>query len=54
MCRINTVNGTLGMEWRVGNELTGSEFYLGYINFARSLWVQHPRPLSPIQNRGKE
>jgi len=39
MCGIDTVNGTLGMEWGVGNELTGSEFYLGYIKFSLSLWV---------------
>jgi hypothetical protein len=28
MCGIDTVNGALGMELGVGNELTGSEFKL--------------------------
>ena len=39
MCAIDTVNGTLGVQWGVGNKLTGSEFNLGYIKFARSLWA---------------
>ena len=43
MCGIDTVNGTWGMEWRVGNELTGSEFSLGYNKFSFSSWVQHTR-----------
>jgi hypothetical protein len=43
MCVVDTVNGTLGMEWGVGNELTGSEFFLGYIKFALSSWVQQTR-----------
>ena len=43
ICGIDTVNCTLGMEWGFGNELTGSEFNLGYIKFSLSLWVQHPR-----------
>jgi len=43
MCGIDTLNGTMGMEWGVGNELTRSEFKLGYIKFALSSWVQHTR-----------
>ena len=43
ICGIDTVNSTLGMEWGVGNELTGSEFKLGYIKFALSSWVQRTR-----------
>ena len=41
MCGIDTVNGTLGMEWGVGSEVTGSEFNLRYIKFALSSRVQH-------------
>jgi hypothetical protein len=41
MCGIDTVNGTVGMEWGVGNELTGLEFSLWYIKFAFSSGVQH-------------
>jgi len=36
-CGIDTANGTVGMEWGVGNELTGSEFNLGYIKFSLSV-----------------
>ena len=43
ICGIDTVNGTWGMEWRVGYEVTGSEFSLGYIKFSLSSWVQHTR-----------
>jgi len=32
LCGIDRVNGNLGMEWGVGNELTGSEFNLGTSN----------------------
>ena len=39
MCGTYTVNGTLGMEWGVGNELPGTEFNLGYIKFVLSLWL---------------
>jgi hypothetical protein len=56
MCGIDTVNGTLGMEWGVGNELTGSDFNLGHINL-RFLVVIAPntrsRPLATIHNREK-
>jgi len=53
MCAIDTVNGTLGMEWGVGNELTGSEFNFGYIKLALSLRVS-TRDHAHTQNRGKE
>jgi hypothetical protein len=43
MYRIDTVNGTLGMEGWFGNELPESEFNLGYIKFAFSSGVQHTR-----------
>jgi hypothetical protein len=43
MFRIDTVNGTLGVERWFGNELTGPEFNLGYIKFALSSGVQHMR-----------
>jgi hypothetical protein len=43
MCGIDTVNGALGMEWGVKNELTGSEFNMGHIRFAISSWVQDTR-----------
>jgi len=41
ICATDTINGTLGIEWRFGNELTGSGFSLGYIEFALSSGVQH-------------
>jgi len=31
------------MEWEFGNELTGSEFNLGYIKFSLFSSVQHTR-----------
>jgi hypothetical protein len=43
MCGIDTANGALGMEWGVGNELTGLEFNLWHIKFALSSWVQNRR-----------
>jgi hypothetical protein len=43
MCTIDTVIGTLGMERGFGNELPGSEFDLGYNQFAISSGVQHTR-----------
>ena len=58
MCGIDTVNGALGVEWGVGNELTGSEFNLWHIKFALSLWVQHTRRkadhLPPSKTEEKE
>ena len=41
MYGIDTVNSTLGMEWGVGIELTGSELNLGYTKFALSSGEQH-------------
>jgi hypothetical protein len=41
MCGIDT--DALGMEWGLGNELTGSELNLGYIGFALYSWLKHPR-----------
>jgi hypothetical protein len=41
MCRIDTVNGTLGMKRGFGNELPGSEFSLNYKKIALSSGLQH-------------
>jgi len=43
MCGIDTVNGTWGMEWRVGYEVTGSEFNLSYIKFSFQSGIHHTR-----------
>jgi hypothetical protein len=53
MCGIDTVNGALGREWGVGNELTGSEFNLGYIKFALLLWVSTRVHSSPFKTEEK-
>jgi len=43
MCRVHTLNSTVGMGSGFGNELNGSEFNFRYIKFASSAWVKHPR-----------
>jgi hypothetical protein len=41
LLKILSVNGTLGMEWGVANELTRSKFNSRYIKFALTSGVQH-------------
>jgi len=53
MCGIDTVNGALGREWGVGNELTGSEFNLGYIKITPSLLVSTRDHSPPFKTEEK-
>jgi len=43
MCGIETVNGSVGMDWGFGNEFPGPEFNLGTPNLLPRRGLRRPR-----------